>query len=69
MKGKLFPPSWMPLEAMPVVVLTGMCPVCKSTLLQGQAELKHRTYVSMDDFARLEEARANPEAFLREESR
>lgn len=56
------------LESMPVVVLTGMRQVGKSTLLQKQEELKHRTYVSLDDFARREEARANPEAFLREEA-
>lgn len=52
------------LENMPVVVLTGMRQVGKSTLLQRQPELAGRRYVSLDDFAQLEAARRNPEAFL-----
>lgn len=53
------------LADLPVVVLTGMRQVGKSTLLQQQSELKGRRYVSLDDFAQLEAARSNPEAFLR----
>lgn len=52
------------LVHMPVVVLTGMRQVGKSTLLQHQPELARRRYVSLDDFAHLEAARRDPEAFL-----
>ncbi len=52
------------LAHMPVVVLTGMRQVGKSTLLQHQPELARRRYVSLDDFAHLEAARRDPEAFL-----
>lgn len=52
------------LDNMPVVVLTGMRQVGKSTLLQRQPQLARRRYVTLDDFAHLEAARRNPEAFL-----
>lgn len=52
------------LDNLPVVVVTGMRQVGKSTLLQHLAELSDRRYVSLDDFAQLEAARYNPEAFL-----
>ncbi len=52
------------LAHMPVVVLTGMRQVGKSTLLQHQPELARRRYMSLDDFAQLEAARCDPEAFL-----
>lgn len=52
------------LRTMPVVVVTGMRQVGKSTLLRRQPELAGRRYVSLDDFAQLEAARRDPEAFL-----
>lgn len=52
------------LRVMPVVMLTGMRQVGKSTLLQHVPELAGRRYVSLDDFAQLEAARRNPEAFV-----
>ncbi|MBI2267736.1 MAG: ATP-binding protein [Armatimonadetes bacterium] len=56
------------LADMPVVVLTGMRQVGKSTLLQVQPELRGRGYLTLDEFAHLEEARRNPETFLRGET-
>jgi predicted AAA+ superfamily ATPase len=53
------------LEEMPVVVITGLRQSGKSTLLQHDPALAGREYVSLDDFAQLEAARRNPEAFLR----
>lgn len=53
------------LADMPVVVVTGMRQVGKSTLLQRLSRIQDRRYVSLDDFAHLEAARRNPEAFLR----
>lgn len=50
---------------MPVVVLTGMRQAGKSTLLCQDPRFKGRRYVSLDDFAQLEAAKSNPEAFLR----
>ena len=52
------------LEAMPVVVLTGLRQSGKSTLLQHQAQLKGRRFISMDDFEQIEAVRRNPDAFL-----
>ncbi len=52
------------LQAMPVIVLTGMRQTGKSTFLQNQSELTHRRYVSLDDFAQLAAAKANPEDFI-----
>ncbi|HSB72971.1 MAG TPA: ATP-binding protein [Candidatus Methylomirabilis sp.] len=52
------------LANMPVVVMTGMRQTGKSTLLQQDAALAGRAYVSLDDFAQLEAARRDPEAFL-----
>lgn len=52
------------LANMPVVVITGMRQVGKSTLLQFQPQLKGRHYITLDDFAQLEAARHNPEAFI-----
>lgn len=53
------------LQEMPVVVLTGMRQVGKSTLLRQDPLLKRRRYVSLDDFAQLEAAQRDPEAFVR----
>ncbi len=52
------------LEAMPVVVLTGMRQTGKSTLLRRDAVLSRRRYVSLDDFSLLAEAREDPEKFI-----
>lgn len=52
------------LDDMPVVVITGMRQVGKTTLLQKQTELIGRRYITFDDFAYLEAARLNPEGFL-----
>ena len=52
------------LEDMPVVVITGMRQVGKSTFLREQSQLSKRRYVTLDDFAQLEAARVNPESFL-----
>ncbi len=52
------------LNDMPVVVLTGMRQVGKSTLLRMQPEIRDRKYISLDDFAILETARGNPESLL-----
>ena len=52
------------LEDMPVVVLTGMRQSGKSTLLQRDAVLKRRRYLSLDDFATLAAAERDPEALL-----
>lgn len=53
------------LADMPVVVLTGMRQAGKSTLLCRDPRFQGRRYVSLDDFAQLEAAKNNPEAFLR----
>jgi uncharacterized protein len=50
---------------MPVVAITALRHSGKSTLLQQDPLLAGREYVSLDDFAQLEAARRNPEAFLR----
>jgi len=52
------------MDDMPVVVLTGMRQCGKSTLLTHEKALGKRRYVSLDDFAQLEAAKTNPEAFL-----
>jgi predicted AAA+ superfamily ATPase len=52
------------LDDMPVVVLTGMRQTGKSTLLTATPSLRLRRYVTLDDFAQLQSARADPEGFL-----
>lgn len=52
------------LADMPVVVLTGMRQTGKSTLLRTEASLARRRYLTLDDFAQLQAARLDPEAFL-----
>lgn len=54
------------LAQLPVVVVTGMRQVGKSTLLQRQPALRGRRYVSLDEFAQLEAAKRDPEAFVRQ---
>jgi len=55
------------LRVMPVVVLTGMRQTGKTTLIKNAASLKHRRYITLDDFATLEAARNNPEGLLENE--
>lgn len=53
------------LQQLPVVVLSGLRQTGKSTLLQREESLATgRTYRTLDDFATLAAARANPEALL-----
>lgn len=52
------------LASMPVVVITGMRQVGKTTLLRRQAELTSRRYVTLDAFTELEAARRDPEALV-----
>jgi len=52
------------LKTMPVVVLTGMRQVGKSTLLQEAKGISDRAYLTLDDYATLQAARENPEALL-----
>ena len=52
------------LSEMPVVVVTGMRQTGKSTFLQNQPELKDRRYVTFDDFAQIEAAKADPDSFV-----
>ncbi len=52
------------LEDFPVVVIAGMRQAGKSTLLLNEPFLAGRTYVNLDDFASLIEARESPEAML-----
>jgi hypothetical protein len=52
------------LAAMPVVVLTGLRQVGKSTFLQRTGGLHDRLYVTFDDFSSLEIARNAPEVLV-----
>lgn len=52
------------LDEMPAVVLTGLRQAGKSTLLENEPALNDRRYVTLDDFARLEEARRDPDGFV-----
>ncbi|MEW6738387.1 MAG: ATP-binding protein [Nitrospirota bacterium] len=52
------------LREMSVVVVTGMRQTGKSTFLQNQPELKGRRYVTFDDFAQIEAAKADPDGFV-----
>jgi hypothetical protein len=53
------------LRRLPVVVLSGLRQTGKSTLLQNEAGLaRGHTYRTLDDFATLAAARANPESLL-----
>ena len=52
------------LKAMPVTVMTGLRQVGKSTLLQREETLAKRRYLTLDDFATLEAARADPLGLL-----
>jgi hypothetical protein len=48
-----------------VVVVTGLRQAGKSTFLQAEPGLEGRAYRSLDDFAQLAAARADPEAFVK----
>lgn len=52
------------LANIPVVVITGMRQTGKTTLLRSQPGLEDRIYVSFDDFAQLEAAKADPDRFV-----
>jgi predicted AAA+ superfamily ATPase len=52
------------LASMPVVVVTGMRQVGKSTLLLKDPAFAGRRYITMDDFSALEAARRDPEGLL-----
>ena len=53
------------LQRLPVVVLSGLRQTGKSTLLQREPAVRQgRVYRTLDDFATLAAARANPEALL-----
>ena len=53
------------MRRLPVVVLSGLRQSGKSTLLQNETALsKHHRYRTLDDFATLAAARANPESLL-----
>lgn len=52
------------LDDFPVVVIAGMRQAGKSTLLHNEPFLAGRTYINLDDFASLMEARESPEAML-----
>lgn len=51
------------MRELPVAVVTGLRQTGKSTLLQREPAFAKRSYVSLDDFAQLEAARRDPEAF------
>ena len=66
---ELMPRLLRALQHLPVVVLSGLRQTGKSTLLQQEPELTHsRVYRTLDDFATLAAARANPEALLAEDA-
>lgn len=52
------------LAQMPVVVISGMRQVGKSTMLLKDPALRNREYIDLDDFSLLEAAKANPEDLL-----
>jgi hypothetical protein len=52
------------LKTFPVVVVTGMRQVGKSTLLGKAPEFQNRAFATLDDFSQLEEAKSSPETFL-----
>ena len=52
------------LEALPVVVVTGVRQSGKTTFLQNDAVFRGRRFYSLDDFAVLEAARRDPDALV-----
>jgi hypothetical protein len=57
------------LRQLPVVVLSGLRQTGKSTVLQHEPALAEgRTYRTLDDFATLAAAQANPEALLEDDA-
>ena len=52
------------LEALPVVVVTGLRQAGKTTFLREDPVFRGRRYLTLDDFATLEAARRDPEALL-----
>ncbi|MBU4174350.1 MAG: ATP-binding protein [Actinobacteria bacterium] len=55
----------MLLRNSPVVIVTGMRQVGKSTMLVNDPLLKDREYISLDDLALLEASNENPDSMLR----
>lgn len=53
---------------MPVVVLTGMRQVGKSTLLQTEKTLQGRRFLTLDDYTYLQTAKDNPDALLADDT-
>jgi predicted AAA+ superfamily ATPase len=54
------------LRNMPVVVVTGMRQVGKSTMLRADPGLSGRRYISLDDYTMMKAVRENPDAMLGE---
>jgi len=52
------------LEALPVVVVTGLRQAGKTTFLREDPVFRGRRYLTLDDFATLEAARRDPEALV-----
>lgn len=52
------------LRTLPVVVVTGLRQAGKTTLLQGDATLQQRRYLTLDDLATFEASRNDPEALI-----
>ena len=61
---ELCPTIHRALETMPVVVITGMRQVGKTTLLKNDPELKQRRYLTLDDFPTRQAAVEAPERLL-----
>ena len=51
------------LENIPVVVVTGMRQMGKTTFLCSQSDLSNRSYLSFDDFAQFESAKSDAHQF------
>jgi len=52
------------LKTLPVVVVTGLRQVGKTTFLQGDKALRGRRYLTLDDFATFEAAQRDPDALI-----
>jgi predicted AAA+ superfamily ATPase len=61
---ELAPAILRALKTMPVVVVTGMRQVGKTTLLREEKGFRSRRYVNLDEFGILEAAREDPAAFV-----
>jgi len=52
------------LQTLPVVVVTGLRQVGKTTFLRGDKALRERRYLTLDDFATFEAAQRDPDALI-----